>query len=273
MFCRSYLGAQGQNDRRHDHYTVSTCNFIVGVDGDARVLVIFDAQQPNGTSFVTNLNFVEKILRLYAAVLNRFEADLRSASIRTGVQMVCEEKFDQQWLEVPTEHSYGVAWDVSLIHQYPATKIGNMRFESNEFTIKNRRYGWFLICFRSLCMTFASFVQVEKLLGELGLGNVSKLRLGLEATRLTRLTRSTSYSCRPSKVTAFKRSRSKPWILTASMSWDGRPSRRPNEDGEFAKKRVYWEMGGSCSWYFSMHALQDSSSLLNWKYFGNPVLL
>ena len=41
-----------------------------------------------------------QLLRLYAAVLNRFEADLRNASLRTGVQMVCPEKFDQQWLEV-----------------------------------------------------------------------------------------------------------------------------------------------------------------------------
>lgn len=48
MFGRSYLGAQGQNDRRHDHYTVSTCNFIVGVDGDARVLVIMMRSSPMG---------------------------------------------------------------------------------------------------------------------------------------------------------------------------------------------------------------------------------
>ena len=46
---------QGQDDRRHDHYTVGTCNFIVGVDGDARVLSPgnYDAQWPNGTSFGT----------------------------------------------------------------------------------------------------------------------------------------------------------------------------------------------------------------------------
>ena len=129
---------QGQDDRRHDHYTISTCNVIVGVDGDAWCSCPgnYDAQQASGTSFGQTWKFAEKFLRLYAAVLNRFEADLRNASIRTGVQMVCEEKFDQQWLEVPTEHSYGVAWDVSLIHQYPATTIGNMRFESNELTTK-----------------------------------------------------------------------------------------------------------------------------------------
>lgn len=43
---------------------------------------------------------VRQDAQLYAAVLNRFEADLRKASMRTGVQMVCPEKFDQQWLEV-----------------------------------------------------------------------------------------------------------------------------------------------------------------------------
>ena len=39
---------QGQDDRCHDHYTVSTCNVIVGVDGDARVLVIMMRSRPMG---------------------------------------------------------------------------------------------------------------------------------------------------------------------------------------------------------------------------------
>ena len=100
---------------------------------------------------------------------------------------------------------------------------------------------------------FVPFVQVEKLLGELGLGNVSKLRSGFGGYQANQMTHQVGNGSFVSTIQGDCLQKVQVQAMNFNgdaKSWDGRPSRRPNGDSGICQKEGLLGDGGKLQLIF-----------------------